>query len=882
MSLHQIIYTSCMRGINGVNDGQQIFSYDASFKDVNNDEVKRLFSYQPPALEPGVIMTEEIALKLPRSYTYRKLDNGTCALALNTYLGRDYMGAAGRFGNHLSHVVLIDESDMQNYPCEFYGSSLLRDHMEFEEVNNSNRPDFLPEPILERGFAVDIDAVIEFLSVDGRIEIFKNMLYAVFSFETERKRVVICDEPENIIMWIAAIEYTLPLKIALGINFSTYDFDPSLSASQICGVVPNGSRYTAENQRLHFVFDFYQNNFAEFKKDEQYFDFIDIAMSFSYDSLQDFHHFIIERYTYNKADKKMYDAYKLYSIMTDGIDGLMESGIKAALSFADEYAIPSEQLRILQNLLEQKEYLLRSDINSFLCVSYYMIPKYELLSEEHRAEIKRLMVDRILYEFLNNAYGESSFMFLYDEVNSVCRLGGFSINAELMRKSNRENFFNAMHNDIANWKITFVVKVASAFVKEQKITVNELIADTPLGRFFYNLVQTVYSKNAQNGFFLVTQILDEFAYDCDYLVNMALNVENMLLLLPNGNHEAVYMWEYFGQDMIKYQQFDFGKAYSVLRHYRRYEQIYMLYSLSMSNATSLDESQSIFCEHYKAFVTCDREYACQYGIEILNDYYHRLESADSDAAYEAKVELFDIVSSAQIDIQFAESLVQDVVKIVPFESPSKKNARLIQDALEYLYNDLHRPVSGKLLLLVIALLFERCEKISQLYYTIESVECLTFNSKADMSGTTLRSAEKYFDWLLPGICELCERTSDIERVYNLFEMSDGVSVLFFTSCAKLYLKQIKCDNDYEIFGEFMRLVFEKGNAQVREEIGKVLCKLSKQKLSDLDEMIKDVYHGEKMALYYWEEIKTVAESTNPILNNFSSLFKKIKFKEDNK
>ena len=28
MSLHQIIYTSCMRGINGVNDGQQIFSYD--------------------------------------------------------------------------------------------------------------------------------------------------------------------------------------------------------------------------------------------------------------------------------------------------------------------------------------------------------------------------------------------------------------------------------------------------------------------------------------------------------------------------------------------------------------------------------------------------------------------------------------------------------------------------------------------------------------------------------------------------------------------------------------------------------------------------------------------------------------------------------------
>lgn len=405
MSLHQIIYTSCMRGINGVNDGQQVFSYDASFKDANNDEVKSLFSYQPPALEPGVIMTEEIALTLPKSFTYRKLDNGACALALNTYLGRDYMGSAGRFGNHLSHVVLADESDMQNYPCEFYGSSLLRDHMEFEEVNNPNRPDFLPEPILERGFAVDIDAVIDFLSVDDRIEIFKNMLHAVLAFESERKRVVICDEPENIIMWIAAIEYALPLKIALGINFSTYDFDPSLSA----------------------------------------------------------------------------------------------------------------------------------------------------------------------------------------------------------------------------WKIAFIVKVVSTFVKDQRVSVNDLLVDAPLGQTYYGLVKAVYSKNSQNGFFLVTRILDEFASDCDYLVNMALNIEGMLLDLPNGNQEVASMWKYFGQSMVKYQQSNFSKAYSVLGSYQRYEQIYMLYSLAMSNAIGLAESQRIFSDHYKSFVTRDRDYAHQYGDQILNDYYRRLE-----------------------------------------------------------------------------------------------------------------------------------------------------------------------------------------------------------------------------------------------------------------
>jgi len=123
MSLHQIIYTSCMRGINGVNDGQQIYSYDASFTDANNDDIKSLFSYQPPLLDAGVTMTEEIALTLPKSFIFRKLDNGSYAVALNTYLGRDYMGSAGRFGNHLSHVIVFDESDISGYPAEFYGGS---------------------------------------------------------------------------------------------------------------------------------------------------------------------------------------------------------------------------------------------------------------------------------------------------------------------------------------------------------------------------------------------------------------------------------------------------------------------------------------------------------------------------------------------------------------------------------------------------------------------------------------------------------------------------------------------------------------------------------------------------------------------------------------
>lgn len=876
MSLHQIIYTSCMRGINGVNDGQQVFSYDASFRDANNDEVKTLFSYHTPILEADKKMTEELALTMPKSFIYRKLDDGRCALALNTYLGRDYMGSAGRFGNYLSHVVVADEEDMLNYPCEFYGGNLLRDRMKFEEVNNPNRPDFLPEPILERGFVVDAETVIDFLSADGRMDIFKNMLHAVLAFETERKRVVICDERENIIMWIAAIEYALPLKMALGINFSTYDFDPSLSASQICGVIPSGTRYNDESQRLHFVFDLYQNNCAEFDKDEHYFDFIDTSMSFSYDSLQDFHRFITEGYSYDKADEKMYSAYRLYSLLSDGISNLTVAELKDALDFASQYAVPSEQSRILENLLGQKEYMLRSDKNSFFCVMRYLISKYDVIADNYRSVIKGMMVDRVLYEFLNNDSGEEVFVSFYNEVDNLCRTGGFSIATELMKTSNREKLFAVMKNNISTWKIAFIVKIVSTFVKDQHMTVDALLIDAPIGQIYYGLVRAVYSINSKNGFYLVTRILSEFASDCKYLVNMALNIEGMLRDFPNGNQEVASVWKYFGQIMMKYQQSNFGIAYTILGNEQRYEQIYMLYSLAMENSTGLTESHRIFHEHYNSFVVREREYAAKYRTQILNSYYDNLERSDGEASYNAKVELFNIVSEGKIDIPFAESLVKALVKSIPFESPTKENGKLIQNAFDYLYNNLRRPVTGKLLLLVIAMVLVKCKKTSQLHDAFDKFEIITRYGKADMSRVTEHSAEKYFGWILPEVCELCECSSDIESLYNLFEMSSDVANLFFVSCAKIYLKQSKGDKDYGIFCEYLGFVFKQGNSQNREEIGKVLCKLNKQKLADLDNAVNDIYHNDRTAIRRWDEIREVAESTNSILNGITKLFKRKK------
>lgn len=879
MSVHQIIYTSCMRGIKGVNDGQQVFSYDANFKDSNSDDIKSLFSYQPPALETGVIMTEEIATTLPQSFIYRRLENGKCALALSTYLGRDYMGSTGRFGNHLSHVIVADEADITDYPCEFFGASLLRSRMEFEEVNNPNPPEFLPTPVLEKGYTVDVEAVLEFLSIEDRLEVYKNMLHAMLSFEKERKRVVILDSPENIVMWIAALEYALPLKTALSINFTTYEFDPSLSVSQICGVVKNGTRFTPDSKHLHFVFDFETNDYIEFEKDVEFYDFIDTAFSLSVESLQDFHSFMTEGYNYDKADIDIYSGYALYSLLSDGIEGTTKKRLDSALSFADRYAQSVEKVKIVKNLLSQYDVLISIDSEIFLIVMRYVLSMKTSLSSQEQEYIKNIIIDRTLREFLNTDMTEEMFSAFYRNTDTLCQQNHFSLSTELMQDANREKLFAAMQSGVRTWKIAFIIKVISTYVKDCNIPSRELTPDNPLGQTYYGIVIAVYSQSSHNGDFLVTCILNEFSSDATYLTNMALNVEGMLLDLSNGEREVAALWKYYCQTMSSYQKNNFSAAYKVLLQYERYEQIFMLFESQLQDTSDCIESQKVFNEHFNEIVLQSKVYASQYGIKVLTLYYEKLCKYDGKQTRNARIELFDLLVSNNVNIDYADELIEDLLRKIPYESPSKQNIRLLQNAFQYTYNLRREPVSGKLLLLWIGMITEGIAMCGQYKEKIGQLEVLTQSGKANLGKLTEKSLESYFNWILPKMCKICQTNEEMSRFYGLFDMSTFVEREFFDECTKLYLRQCKDDKDYGVFAEYFGFTCVHSNTHIKEDTGKALCKLSKNKLAELDEVIREAFSKDKHFIQYWEDVKETAESTNPLLNNISNLFRRRK-KED--
>ena len=377
-------------------------------------------------------------------------------------------------------------------------------------------------------------------------------------------------------------------------------------------------------------------------------------------------------------------------------------------------------------------------------------------------------------------------------------------------------------------------------------------------------------------YILVTCIMDEFADDCCYLVNMALNIEGVLLDMPDGQPETEKLWKYLGQKMISEQAENFQEAYSILSQYERYEQIFMLFALEIKAASDPDKSCEVFERHFREFVRGNRRYASYYGVKVLNLYYGKLCEFGTDITQKERLALFEILADGNIEVEFSDQIVNDLVKNIPLEHLSEENGKLVQQAFRYTNGFRKKPVEGKLLLLSIGLVLDSVNNTDRLRDKLSQLTTLTQNNKANLTGLSGKTAESYLEWTLPTVCRFSRKAKDIHVFYRVFNMTEDIAKIFFDNCTKIYLKRSKEEKDFRIFAEFFRFVYRDGSPQNREDLGKALCRLNKNKMEELDDTIRDIYYEDKKLIRCWDEVKEIAESTNPLLNNLSNLFRRRK------
>ena len=883
MAKHQIIYTSCMRGIDGVNDGQQIFSYDATFSDNKSDEVKSLFTYQVPSLQPGVIMTEELALAMPAAFSYRLLKNLSSTITLNTYLGRDYMGSSGRFGNHLSHSVICDFHEMTVYPCEIYGSSTLRSSMEFSEVNNPEPPKHLQEPQIEKGYRIDSDSVSEFLSLGDNLDYYKKMLCAMLKFQKEKKRVVICDETDNIVMWIAALEYALPLDIAKKVNFTTYEYDPELSLAQICGVIAEGSRYnvgTYVTSNRHYVFDFINSRFNEIEADNSFMEFLDTAFSFSYDSLVEFRDFVMNNTTYREVDEEYCAAYDLYNLLSDGINEISMEQFDKIIDFADKYATESIKRDLVRKLVEESQAINSLESNYALKVLGFLMNSMDKVASIQQDTIKQLIVDRLIVNISNPSISENEFLQLYKDIDCLAKTIGLSIPAELMKDSNRTLLVNDMYQGSAMWKLQFIIGLISDYVKDIRLPINELDANRPIGNLYFGIIKAVYATGRQKGFEIVEKIIDNFKDNGRYLVSMFWNMQEIFDVLSLAKIDREHLWNYFIETVLGLDGAAINSINVAFVEFERFEEMFFLYKARVEAEKDFHVIREIFKDTFENWFNKSRTYKLEFSERVLHvyevAYKENAKSMSSAESFKYAKEILHIAMQMNAKAEYIDWLILAITDFIPLERPSGENEKIITEMRKYQIATRAKKVSGRLLLFCIGMDLDKIIGGIAVSKVAEDISIYADGEGANTAALSEKSADNYFEWVLTNPLRYSLSTEDYSRLFRIFKMSKRSERTFMEQCCKASYQKSKDAKAYEAFSEFLVFMFTYGNSDDIENTGKYLCKLNKKGLEELDAEMKELFKRDRKSTHKWDEIREIAESTNPLLNNLSGLFKRKK------
>lgn len=862
MTRHQVIYTSCKRGIDGVNDGQQIYSYDRDFKKIDGDEVRRLFSYNIPDLALGQAMDEDLAKDQPQAFTYRLLENGMAAIALNTYLGRDYMGEAGRFGNFLSHVVVFDKEDFKTYPIEFLGSDMLRESMDFDEVNLDQAPDFLPSPELEKGCAVDIDKVRDFLAMDNNMDILKEMVFATLTYNDDKKRLVILDQRGNIPLWIGAIEYTLPLALALNINFTTYEYNPALSRSQICGVVAEGTRFDRMDKANYHVFDILENSYPTFEKDKAFFDFLSIAMDFSFDSLKSFHDFLIEGFAYDRADLDIIKAYKFYSLLTGKLERLDESDIEDGLYFAEKFGTLNKKKSAAKIIAKDSANLAKTTRPIFNSLMDFA-GKY--MDADDAEGLSAIMLSRVLGDFARE--DKNTFFKSFEIGERFFQKQGKNLTKQILAN---KDIYKLIDENIENWQLEFIISKVIEIFKEKDLGAYDLSFETDAGSIFYQILDPIYKKDETKGFFAIEKTLDGFADRQEYLLNMALNIEGIIRDGENSDRDLEKLWAYTDRVLTSKYLSEIDQSFDILLENNYYDRSQELYFRVLDDLETPARIENFFYHHVKTAVLENKPYEDAYLDEFIRDYYRRIVSFGDN--FETELTFFYFLWEKDFYEDLQTRLIKDLVGQLDYDKLNEKESNLIKNLFnKYDSKKIDDKSYKKVLVLVLALEIEKKNDKTSLLDALDLLIEKGHKGRYKIDDMDQGDIESYFAWNFGNINSFDLDLDYLKKYYSLFALDEEkMSAIIYIHLGTL-MEYVDKARDIFFFVEPLGLVMESEDDDLLDDIVNLFEKVKKAKLKGLDEMMQKKYREN---IENWDYIYENASqsSFSKKIKGFGSLF----------
>lgn len=233
--LNQLIYTRCMPHRELKNKGQVVRAdgfgvFSMSQGLVINSPISNYDFLQTRLAVPNGAK-ETSAIGLFNSYEYTALSSDIYAMSFE--VARPHCkeprknGKGHRTGTYIKQCLIGKPDD---YPFKWFGASAWDAHLKSEndyylDENPNAEPAWLNTvQEIPNGSYITIEKIKQFVK-EGRTEAVKAgiwfLIHEYAKPENERKVLLIKDDPENVELWIAAIEYAFSAEMAKGITFST-------------------------------------------------------------------------------------------------------------------------------------------------------------------------------------------------------------------------------------------------------------------------------------------------------------------------------------------------------------------------------------------------------------------------------------------------------------------------------------------------------------------------------------------------------------------------------------------------------------------------------------------------------------------------------------
>lgn len=429
MAIERAIYASLPLGIEKDNAGFQFFSYTPKFKsflDADASGIVRGLAENgytkhsgnewltdvPSDCDMNAVNENEFRVALPDSvpaannaefrarrfnpysFTYKPLTIDGEEMGVFSFgklMGIDWSGA--RPGNIYLYTVLCGREDIKSAPIMYHSSptvccDIARSAF-YPEQGSVPKPDFLRytdsladeddvAPLeYSAGFeGITTDEIKQFIADDDNRAVLCSMIHAIMENKDGniRRRIVIADEPANVLMWIAAISFVFPCESLYGLSFSTYTHAPSdfdingVFVPAKNGCFPSsrtGYDYTTACNS-HTVYDFGEGKTSPEVSGRDCLFTTALKSKSAAPLMETYKAFIVRHSNYRGLDSYYAKGYSFYAFMS----GKMKYSLEDAVEFAEKFALDADKKELLLKILNDFESISESSENLHIAHKY--------------------------------------------------------------------------------------------------------------------------------------------------------------------------------------------------------------------------------------------------------------------------------------------------------------------------------------------------------------------------------------------------------------------------------------------------------------------------------------------------------------------------------